>query len=767
MEKWLGLVLSHPRKVILCILLISLFFILQIPGITLDTDLESNIPSDLPEMQYLEAMNEAFPMNREFAIIGLVFPPEKTVYSLEALEQMYAIAQRCFELDGVEEIISIVTYEDIRVTPFGLSIEPLYDPDTINDTTMEDFKEKVAKVPFLAENFVGKEGQAGAIMVMVDEDKAEKKDYSEPINAILQEVQGPGEMYLGGTVVWETQVADLIQKDLTILLPLAFLVLVIILYISFGTLLGVLIPIGTVFLSVIWTVGLMAFLDIPISLSTMVVPVLLSAMGIAYGIHILNRIYEEKADEQGKGMLVMRSTEQVALAVFMSGFTTIVSFLSLTVSGIPPVRIFGAVSAMGIVIALFLSLTMIPAVLYLLPVTQGQGRAPKYLLRRSIDVFLALMGHIMSRQRWLVTSILLLIILGALLGLPHLTTKVDPIETLPEGDAIRQAFDVINTYFTGVTTLQIILKGEEGAFYDPQLLATMEALEEELKQQEEVGMVQSITMFIKMVNQALYGGSSDYYVLPEDQEELEECYFFLELGEMDDEIAGFVTEDRAWANINVFLRTSSTDLVAQQIDFIDDWAQMHLPASIEVSVTGLGHLYLSLNDLVIEGQIHSLILSLILVFIVVSILFRSLYFGFFSLLTLLSALVLNFGLMGWLQIPIDLSTVTVASIAVGIGVDYSIHFLTRLRREMDQNSLETSIARTIATSGRGIFINALLVMSGFLVLVFSRFQALSYIGILIAVIMVATAVGALTILPLAILNMRPASLRKGNRYHVH
>ncbi len=756
MRRWINFVVRHAKILLALIILVSIYFAFKLPYIVVDTDLENNLPADIPEMIFLEEVNLKFPSTKDYAIVGLVMPEGEDVFQKDALTRIDSISQQCYNIQGVVDVISLTTYEKISISPFGIASHPFYDPDFVSPEELDQFRDAIMADPFIKENFIGPAARATAIMMIVDEknvNDGEKDLFMETLEAIVEGTEGPGETHIGGKLIVDTLVGKLIVDDLKLLIPFVLLVLLLVLLVSFGTFGSVILTLIMVLFGMVWSLGIMAMANIPISISTMIVPVLLSAVGTAYGIHLLNKFYEDLPNYSDRKGLLLSSANQVGHAVLLSGLTTVAGFLSLVTSLITPIQTLGFVAAMGVAIALLLSLTFMPAALSLLAMRKRKYTVPVF--NKILGKFLNLVGNIMSRKRWIISLAVFVVLIFAVMGLPLISTETNPIGTLPYDHKFRQTYDVFNEHLFGTTAMQLVISGNPNDFYSLLLLQKIDEIEQKLQENNQIGMIQGLNFYVKKVNQSLYGGDESYYALPNSQAELEDVLFFLELGETREEIPRFVTNDFSSVNINIFLRTGNSLEVENCIAYIEETAQAILP-DLDCRLTGTGYLYMTINDLLIQVQTRSIMISIFLVLLIVAFLFRSFTKGLLSLLTLSSAIILNFGLMGWLNIPLDLATVTIASIAVGMGVDYSIHFLSRLDEELKHYSLNRAITRTIVTAGKAISFNALAVMLGFLVLLFSTFQTLKNIGLLIAITMVTTSLGALTILPLAIIYLKPS-----------
>jgi hypothetical protein len=224
-------------------------------------------------------------------------------------------------------------------------------------------------------------------------------------------------------------------------------------------------------------------------------------------------------------------------------------------------------------------------------------------------------------------------------------------------------------------------------------------------------------------------------------------------------IEAFLDNPRTTAKINVFIKTASSTLIGQVQQEARDYIAAYFPPESSADITGLSNLTLAILRLLVESQISSVLASLIVVFLFISLMSRSFVEGLFSIIPLTSALVINFGLMGLARIPIDISTATIASIGIGIGIDYTLHFLERLKVSLCGRDFPQAVVHTMKTTGKGIFYNALAVAAGFSALLFSQLRGNMFMGLLMALIMLASSLFAVTLLPALLALIKPRFLR--------
>jgi len=660
-------------------------------------------------------------------------------------------------------------------------------------------------------------------------------------------VSTSGKFYVSGSKAVSGIVSKLLITDLGILFPIVLLVIIVILFLSFRTARGVLFPLGNVILSVIWAMGLMGLLGQPISMATMVLPIILIAVGTAYTIHVINRYYEDLISISDKVEAVESTVNHVAKPVFLAGATTIFGFASLAVSSLAALRMFGILSALGILFALVLSLTLTPAVLVLLPKPKDKTVAAHN--GSSLANILAGAGRFVANRPWPVLIACLAAIVGIGAFAPRVSFESNTLNSFKRGSEIRQASEYLNENFTGITVMTVIVRtDEDGAVLDPAVLRAMDKLQSRLEllrlggkkivapgepgyenAKAVVGGSQSIVTFVKGINKALNADDPAFDKVPDDitpiqitteryvyrggaleerdseTNELLETYtpgaglrveggkayievrgvqrrvdlatgasedlisgrdyagqlvFQYENSGKPENIEGFLDNPRRTAKVNVFLKTSSSTLLGQIQARARSYIAEDFPAGSRADITGLSNLTMAIMRLLVSSQISSVLASLAVCFLFISLVSRSFTEGLFSIIPLSASLAVNFGTMAIFGIPIDISTATIASIGIGIGIDYVCHFLERLKTALCAMELKPAIEETMRTTGKGIFVNALAVAGGFAALLFSQLRGNIFMGLLMALIMLTSSLFSVTLFPALLVLVKPKFIMK-------
>jgi predicted RND superfamily exporter protein len=627
-------------------------------------------------------------------------------------------------------------------------------------------------------------------------------------------------VHIAGEPVATILVSNGMIKDISKLFPFVVLVVILFLYFSFRHLRGVLLPMATVLLSVIWAMGFLGMLNIPLNLISSSLPTLLVAVGSAYGIHIVNDfyLYLDKGSTD-KDQVITNTIKKVGLAVILAGLTTVAGFGSNIFNEIAPIKEFGIGTSAGVFFALLISLFLIPAILKIgkMPKKfekQGRKKTDEGKAHKALEA----LGRSTYKHRWTYLVITVVLIAVGIFGASRIIVDMNTLDFFRENAEIRVADRFINKNFGGTNTMTIVFKVKESCVKKkeaefnkvqnelvlaqtslssnpddealktkvaalkkkaeaaqitylaykagvirPEFLRTLEALQEYLAKGnypggEYIGKTISIADMAKRFNQTYNYGNKAKYLIPDDIKVAN--YYFTQF--TSDTLKKYLTDVNTITRMIVQIKSGS-NIVAKKIKKasaaflkgkIDE-------SAYQITFTGMAQVKLEVNGIIMKGQIQSIGISLVLVFLIIILAYKTLSGGLISLVPLSFTILGNFALMGFSGIRLEASTALVASIAIGIGVDYTIHYINTFKSEgKTSDNIEEIIEHTTSHSGRAILINAFSVTAGFAILLFSNFKTISYMGLLIAFTMVLSSLASITIMPALLSIIKPKSLLK-------
>jgi predicted RND superfamily exporter protein len=677
----------------------------------------------------------------------------------------------------IDEIIAPLTAQDITGKDDVLVIFDLVDVgddgERILPTTaaeMTAFRKKLERNPAFEMGLYSRDKKTGEITDFGIIIKLENMEDQDPIARELFGIinsHGSLDMVTSGIPIVNIWAIDYMHNDLYVLVPIIMLVVMVIFYFNFRSLRGVILPTATLGLAELWLLGLMGYSGFRITSLALTLPPLIIAVGSSYSIHILNQYYADftSITEVGKHEGLRRSMSHISLTVLLAGITTFIAFMTLATSQVTAIKEWGIASAIGVMFAVFISSSLIPAALSLLPHTM-----PRLLLRKDktlrttiVDRIIQLMtkGAVLHHRKVIV--VLIIIMTFSIAGLFRLKVETVFLYYFKENGPVREAIHIIGEKFGGGDNFVIqIDSGEVDGATTPKFLTAIENLREWLLLSENrdlnIGRTDSFSDFIKTMHMAMNNDDLSFYKIPETKTDIID-YLELYAGDDDDgngrfdEFEPFVDENYQSCNILARLyrkkdfRVGTTE-ISQIKEKIIDHLTMNLPKDYSFCVTGFPTMEVKLVYYVVKGQLQSLLLSLIVVGIIVMLLFSLLKAGVIALIPMSVAVILNFGIMGWLGINLDMATSIIAAITIGIGVDDTIHFLNNFRHLRTRGlSIDETISGTLAVSGKAILFTSLALILGFSVFTVSNFRPVILFGLLMAMTMIATTIGALLVLP--------------------
>ncbi len=755
MNKLAKFVKNNSTFIIIFVALITVvmgYFALQIE---IEAGIKDMLPEDNEVVKRFDDVNDTFG-GMAFAAIMI---EDDEVIDPGTLRKIGKMTKELKEVEGVEDVKSLTNIEKIEGSVSGIDVNDFVDEIPENEDEAQVVKNDLLNHDQYLGKIVTEDFKSTVVLAEIeDEDKPER--VVKRIEKAVKKYEGPEKLYITGSPVMVKDATDYMKNDLKKLLPFVIAAILLILYISFRSLRGVLLPISTVLISVVWALGLQSILGKSLSLVSTVLPVLLISVGSAYAIHIVARYYEELKDGYDIEKAVENTIKKVGIAVIMAGGTTIIGFASLFFSDLVIIQDFALGTAFGVGIALLTSILFIPAILYKL-------KAPKHLKAAeertfSTNFFRGIYKIVRNRRRLIIIFVLIIIALSSWV-IPKLEPDTNYIGYFKDDSPTRIATEKVDNVFGGTQPLNVVVHGN---IKNPDLLKRMRDFQDEIENVEAVNNPLSMVTLLRQENRALNNDQEEMEVIPETKNKIAQYILLLEMSDKE-LLESYLTFDYEKTMIQMNMETMSSTEQKEKVAEVRSLIDKHFGDEYKVEVTGIPELGNEVTDLVVSGQIKSLISAILFTFIVTSLLLKSMKRGFFCSLPIALTVLINFGIMGWFGISLDIATVMIASIAVGIGVDYSIHIFTRYIEEKEEQDNEMEALKVaIFTVGRANLYNAIAVIAGFCIILLSSFPPLITFGGLTAITMVISFIGALIILPSLIMStikIKNGSLKENNK----
>ena len=714
----------------------------------LDT-LSGQLPEDDPDLIFAEEFVERFG-NHEIVAVGIEMGD---IFTTENLEILSRLTERIGKVENVAGVLSLANATDMKGTEEGVSFEPLYREPPRSPEAIRALRERVLADPYWVNSIVSADGADAAITVRLPylRDEAIFRIFVvDEIRAILdQELPEGMPRHIAGIATLGSDSRDSILDDMMRFGWMLPLFTCAILYFVFRAARGVLIPQAVIFTTVIWSLGLFFIRGRSFSWTMTILPVLIGVIAMSDVIHIISRYYEESARFGDRRRALKEALAHMIRPCFLTSTTTMVGFASLTSSRIIPVREFGLYAAVGLAFSYVLGITLTPILLSFLEHPGGTGKTR--ILDGPVTRCLDRIERLVERDTWRLPALTVLLVGLALVGISRLRVETQVSKFLPKGSPGVKAFEFFDTHFDGVSTLDLEVWGPEGVFKEPWALGELDRLGKFIEELPHTHKSISAVDLIKAFNKAMNAEQDEFYRIPDDRRTVAEYLFLFELSGESDLIETFLTYECDRARIVAKIETLSSAELLEFIGRIDAYTSGRLDPRLEARVTGTLAIYATLVQALVHSQVRSIFIAFAIIAVMMATHFRSVKVGLVSMIPNMIPIVLTLGMMGWLGISLNVATVMISCIALGIAVDDTIHYLSRFQAEYRRDGDRIgAMRRTITSTGRAIVYTSLVITGGFWILIFSSYRPNAHFGILTGITMLSALLADLLIAPLCV-----------------
>ncbi len=506
-------ILEYNKWIIFIIAIITIFFLFQIPKVEINNDIEVFLPDNHVSKVSNRKIEDIF--GETGSLVVSFSLNEGTIFDRENIIKIDDLTKELEQINKVDEVTSITNVDFIEGTSEGMVVEELIKELPKSEKDKLKIKEKLLSWDFYKNNLYSDDFKASQILITLDEglNPEQKSEIYYQIEDITEKYENNRfETHIAGAAAINVRMGDSMIQDIKFLIPFVIIILVLTLYFFFHKILPVILILATVSISSVWAVGLMAYLGINLTLVSTVIPVLLIAVGSAYGIHILSHYYDYLSDYDGNinqlehKKIVVNTMNKLGKPVFLAALTTAVGFGSLASSEIVPIRSFGIFTAVGITAAFLVALFLIPSLLLLIYQYKKNKNAGDFQQLAHFESIITGLHHFYSKRKFYIIIFVLVIVTVSFFGLPKIIIDTPLIEMFKEDSEIRISDQFINENFAGTTIMNVLVEGKgRGSLNNPNILKEMDNMQKYISDNFiEVGKMYSITNFIKRMNQVMH-----------------------------------------------------------------------------------------------------------------------------------------------------------------------------------------------------------------------------------------------------------------------
>ncbi len=654
-------------------------------------------------------------------------------FDSDVLREVERISRLAADVEGVRRVDSVATFPFVHVTAEGeLTLDPAMELLPADPAVAKELRSRIERDRIARRNLVSDDGRVFAINVWL---RADADDLQQQAVAALKEIMGQGPAWLSGVPVFRLEVNVQTRSEIFIFVPITVIVIALLLGAIFATPMAAVISLVTSSVGVAVALGVMGAVGTPVTISTMILPSILLALGSAYVMHVLSAAQGLEESED-----LIRAVESIANPVVLSGFTTAIGFVALSSIQIDVVRDLGSFGALGVVCVTFAALTLAPALLRIWPLRAGAPWLDR-LVRTRIRVSLI---DLARRRGGLVLAVWVLLIGIFSIGLVRLEVETDAVRWFPVGTDVRDSYEAIRERLSGISPMNVIIESEDGSSVtEPRVLRAIADLGRYLEDMEEVGRVISVVDPLLQLHQ---GFSPDAVVsLPDDQALIEQYLLLLSSMEFLDDV---VTWDRKSANLLLRADSNGSEDLVRIASRAESWWEEHGPVGFRARATGIMFEFARSQNELAWGQIRGLGFALAAIGILFYAIFRWPGVALIAMVPNVVPLAIVFGFMGLVGIPLDAVTVGLGSMALGIAVDDTIHIVNGYRNGIVAGHTGIdSIDETFKSVLPPLIYSTIAIGAGFGVLALSNFTVTQNLGIVTAGTVVLCLLADLTLLP--------------------
>ena len=761
--------IHNSLRTLIVSIVLTLFIFWGIKTFRLDDDLVKTFPQDLPSKIIWDSIIDEFGQT-EFVFVSFGKLNEKILDDKFAIKQNQLFTDAVLEnISGVDKVISLSTYNKFDGDSDYLDIGLLqadnflteFENDEVIDTILNDIKVYFDKNPDQKQRLVSTNNDYLNIAIRPIDESNGYTDIVEDVKKLAEQYLSDYEIHFAGQPYLAGETPALIKKDVSTLMSIGIVIMFIILFLNFRSIYAVFSILLTIICSFLAMLGFMgwmryltgsAFFDFTMMNTSM--PIILLTIANSDGVHIVSKFFKEFRRSKNQDIAITTTMDSLTQPIFLTSITTSAAFLTLLSSPLDYMIGYSFGIAFGVMWALFLSCTMLPS---LISLKKWSLKSNAISNESIIEKLTNKIGEFVHQQPKKVLFGSLLIVCISAIGIWLINVEVNVIKFYKKGNPIRESTIFIDDNFTGTMNLSIKMEtnitNEEG-IPDYDNYVKLYNLQQFLESNDQISMTFSFADVLGQSYKAYTNSDSEF--IP-NADELEGTYTMLSISEksdIEDDLISLLGEnyDEDFYNIDKLLvtamiKTISTEEIQKLISQTEDYIEINFNKdNSNLYISGLSVFIKDFVNIIVQSSMTSIFLSLILILFITGLFFKSLKWGMLSIIPLASAVILNFGLMGIFGIDLNHMTALLSSVIIGVGVDFSIHYISDYRRNLinkyDRNKINL---RTSKDVGYPILLDVFSNM-GFVALLFSILIPMNHMGGLMVFAMISTSFGTLTIL---------------------
>lgn len=750
-KKLIELSMDFPKSTLIVTFLLTMLFAAQIVKVNVDTDPENMLSADQSDRVLYNKIKKNFGIH-DLIVFGVT--DNKGAFRPATLKKVARIIDGILKIPGVitDDVVSLTTTNNVRAKAGLLEVRRIMHALPKDASASKALRAAIADNPLLADKVASADGTGLAIYIpIVAKDQAHRIGGEIKKLARIELKEGQ-QFYLAGLPIAEDSFGMEMFKQMGIMSPMSGMMIFLLLWFLFRKVTLVLPIMAVAMFTVTWGMGLLIGFGFTVHIMSSMIPVFLMPIAVLDSVHILSDFYDRYPAIGDRRETLRQTISELYTPMLFTSLTSSVGFASLLLAPIPPVQVFGAFVAIGILVAWLLTMTFIPASIMLIredkvKAVLGHLKTRDSVLTRKLES----QGQFFFRRATPIAIIAVLVLGVGFWGISRTVVNDNPVNWFSKGHELRIADKVMNKLFGGTYMAYLVLEGAvDGDMKRPEVLNYMVKLQRTLDADPSVGKTSSLADIIGQVGYVLHDTNPVWRKIPDNRKEIAQYLFLYQMSGDVGDLDNFV--DYGYRNANIWIQMKQGDnrIMARVQDRISTYVTANPPPNgISLKWSGLTYINKVWQDLMVGGMMKAILGSFAAVLVLMVVLFRSVGLGVLSMLPLTFAITLSYGLAGFVGKDYDMPIAVVSSLALGLSIDFAIHFIQRYRVCLTRTNGDLAEANRLlfGATARAIVRNTLVIAVGFLPMVFSPLGPYKTVGAFFALLMVFSSLITLGLLP--------------------
>tara|TARA_B100000427_G_scaffold315070_1_gene308822 strand:+ start:478 stop:2793 length:2316 start_codon:yes stop_codon:yes gene_type:complete len=747
-----------PLRTILVSLIFTIVAASGVRFFMIDDDMMKILPKELDSRISWDIIQEEFGSTE---VIFIAFgKKDESIFNQDALASLWDVGEQLEATNEVEEITSISTITRMDNLDGFMEVDDLQPYRDVTLDEVEDIRLYLEKNPTIKKRFVSEDDEY--FMMMVQPYTSDGLNYfRDKVVSIADPILSNYDIYYGGQAYVTGTMPAMIRDDVIILARIGILIMVTILLINLRSIAAVGMVIMVIGLSLFAMIGSMGWIyyltgsdRFLFTLANTSMPIILLTIANSDGVHVVSKFFKELRIKKDTKSAVASTMDSLLIPIFLTSITTIAAFGTLTLSPLEPLFGYGIVIGIGIAWAWLLSSFLLPSVITLKSWNLKSNAISKPSFFEKI---INKLGKVVFTHPKYIFSIGAFFVLIGLTGLSKVIVDVNMTNFFKPGTEIRDTMDFMDNKMTGTVDIRVRVEGD---MKDPKTLSSMRKLQKSMEKDEKVLTSFSIANVVEQMHRTVMDDDPDFEVVPDDRKKVNNLFTMYSMSGDPDDFSTLIDYEYEVGLITAFSKVMTTKEIFAYVNEMNNQVKAIMNPNLSVDFTGMIVILRDLVIMVVRSSALSIIFSLIIIGIIASIFFKRILWGILAVVPLSSAVIINFGFMGYFGIELSHITALLSSVIIGVGVDFAIHYISQYRRLSRTSDIKKLSRNVVDDVGYPIILDAASNM-GFGALLFSAFVPIQYIGGLMVFAMVSTSLGTLTVLAASTELMKNRLVNKG------